>query len=116
MHTGGTTNTFIIHTHGRSADVFIRNRIDKEFAVSEINKFSASPSARDVKNARTSVEVSTFQRTRHVFGSDVTPLWPYGGRLGSSVLVVKVHAIQCTMLGRIEEPVGLSMSHMQLKF
>jgi hypothetical protein len=37
MHTGGTTNTPIIQVHSRSADIFIRNRVDKKLAVSEIN-------------------------------------------------------------------------------
>jgi hypothetical protein len=62
------------------------------------------------------VEVSNFQSKRHVFGSDVTPLWPFDERLGSSVLVIKAHAIECAISGRTEEPGGLSMSHMQLKF
>ena len=39
MHTGGTTNTLTIQVHGKSADIFLRNGVDEEFAVSEINKF-----------------------------------------------------------------------------
>jgi hypothetical protein len=80
MHTGGTTNALIIQVHGRSADLFIRNGVDKEFAVSEINKFSAAPGVRDVKTRGLLWKYRSSNLTDNIFGSDVTPLWPYGGR------------------------------------
>ena len=49
MYTAGTTNTLIIQIRGRIADILIRNRVDKEFAVSEINKLSAAACVCDVK-------------------------------------------------------------------
>jgi hypothetical protein len=101
MHTGGTKNTLIIQDHGRTADLLMRNRVDKELAVSELNPFSPSLGVCDV----TTQVLWRKYRTSNVRDLFLTAMKHFSGLMAGDE--VQVSSLLRPMLHSVQYQVGL---------